>query len=182
MIRRERTEETHVRYDRTCTLWIYNDILNRFMTISDNWIARNMQIRLVKRSSSHNHHFHWMVYVVLWHVVRFSQISHAHVASIQSQDAIGANGISFCYIFNHVCLTFRTYCIVVFHNVCICDHSRFWLSCLRPLVLLLPKLIRVSNISILSVHAEGYSRNASCILNLTSTFLLINYIHKLFFM
>jgi hypothetical protein len=105
MILRGRSEETHVRYDRTCTLWIYNDILNKVMTISDNWIARNMQIRLVKRSSAHNHHFHWMVYVVLWHVVRFSQISHALVASIQSQDAIGAIGISFCYIFNHVCLT-----------------------------------------------------------------------------
>jgi hypothetical protein len=96
------------------------------------------------------------------------------------KDAIGAIGISFYYIFNHVYLTFRTYCIVVFHNVSIYD--RFWLSGLRPLVLLLPKLIRLSNISILSVHDEGYSRNASCILSLISTFLLINYIHKLFCM
>jgi len=51
----------------------------------------------------------------------------------------------------------------------------------RPLVLLLPKLIWLSNISISSVPGDVYSRNASCILNLISTFLLINYIHKLFF-
>jgi len=48
------------------------------------------------------------------------------------------------------------------------DLSRFWLSCLGPLVLLLPKL---SKRTILSVPDEGYSRNASCALNLISTFL-----------
>jgi hypothetical protein len=43
------------------------------------------------------------------------------------------------------------------------------------LVLLLPKLsiIWLSNLSMLSVHDEGYSRNASCALNLISTFLFL---------
>ena len=40
------------------------------------------------------------------------------------------------------------------------------LPCLDPLVLLLPKLriIWLSNLSILSVPDEGYSRNKSCVL------------------
>ena len=38
----------------------------------------------------------------------------------------------------------------------ICDLCRFWLSCLGPLVLLLPIL---SNLSMLSVPDEGYSSN-----------------------
>jgi hypothetical protein len=51
---------------------------------------------------------------------------------------------------------------------CICDISQFWLSCLGPLVLLLPKfqIIWLFNLSILSVPNEGSSRNASCALNL----------------
>ena len=42
---------------------------------------------------------------------------------------------------------------------------RFWLSCLGPLVLLLPKLwiIWLSNLSILSLPDEGYSRKTSCV-------------------
>jgi hypothetical protein len=56
----------------------------------------------------------------------------------------------------------------------ICALSRFWLSGLSPLVLLLPKrlITWLSNLSILSVPDEGYSRNACCALNLISTFLL----------
>jgi len=52
----------------------------------------------------------------------------------------------------------------------------FGLSCLDPLVLLLPKLeiIWLSNLSILSVPYEGYSRNASCALNKIYTFLFEN--------
>jgi hypothetical protein len=48
---------------------------------------------------------------------------------------------------------------------------RFWLSCFDPLVLLVPKLkvIFLSNLLILSVHNEGYSRNASCALYLISS-------------
>ena len=48
------------------------------------------------------------------------------------------------------------------------DRIRFWLSCLGPLVLLLPKvkIIWLSNISILSVPDESYPRNVSCALNL----------------
>jgi len=48
------------------------------------------------------------------------------------------------------------------------------LSCLRSLVQLLPntlKLFGFPNIWILSVPIECYSRNASCALNLISTFL-----------
>jgi hypothetical protein len=56
------------------------------------------------------------------------------------------------------------------------DLSRFWLSCLGPSILLLPNtlfniIIWPSNLSILSLPDEGYSRNASCALNLKSTFL-----------
>jgi hypothetical protein len=80
--------------------------------------------------------------------------------------------------------TFRTNCTVIFHNLLICDLSRFWLYCFGRLVLLLPKLwiIWLSHLSILSVPDEVYSRNASCTLNLKSTFLLINYkIHNFFY-
>ena len=49
------------------------------------------------------------------------------------------------------------------------DLGRFWISCLRPLVLLLLKLL---NLSILSVPDEGYPRNVSCELNVIFTFLL----------
>ena len=43
------------------------------------------------------------------------------------------------------------------------DLSWIWLSCLDPLVLLIPKLkiIWLSNISVLSVPNEGYNRNLS---------------------
>jgi len=57
------------------------------------------------------------------------------------------------------------------------DLSPFWLSCLSPLVLLLPKLtiIWLSYLSILIIPDEGFSRNASCALNLISTcFFLLN--------
>ena len=49
------------------------------------------------------------------------------------------------------------------------------LSCLGPLVLLILKLyiIWLSNILALSVPDEGYSRNASCALNLIFTYLLV---------
>jgi hypothetical protein len=40
--------------------------------------------------------------------------------------------------------------------------SRLWLCCLGHLVLLLRKHIWLSNLSILSVPYEGYSRNAPC--------------------
>ena len=50
--------------------------------------------------------------------------------------------------------------------------AEFWVFCKGPLVLLLPKhlIIWVSNLSILSVPDEDYSRNASCTLNLITTF------------
>ena len=50
---------------------------------------------------------------------------------------------------------------------------RFWLPCVCPLVILLPKFsfIWLSNLSILSVPDEGYFKSASCALNLISTFL-----------
>ena len=52
------------------------------------------------------------------------------------------------------------------------DHSRFWLSCLGSLVLVLPKLIIIclSYLSIFIIPDEGFSRNASCTLNLIFTF------------
>ena len=40
------------------------------------------------------------------------------------------------------------------------------------------QIIWLFNISILSVHDESYSRNASCAVNLISTFLLQNMIHE----
>ena len=49
------------------------------------------------------------------------------------------------------------------------DLSRFWLSCLGPLVVLLPstfKIIWLFSLSILSVPDEGYCRNMLCALNL----------------
>jgi len=51
------------------------------------------------------------------------------------------------------------------------DLGRFWLSYLDPFNLLLQntsKIIWLSNLSILSVCDEGYSRNASCTLNVIS--------------
>ena len=53
--------------------------------------------------------------------------------------------------------------------------SRLWLSCLGPWVLLLPNILIIwlSNLLILSVPDEGYSRNVPCALNLMSTFLLL---------
>ena len=48
-------------------------------------------------------------------------------------------------------------------------------SLLRPFVLLIPKSFKLfdSNISILRVPDESYSRNTSCALNLISMFLLL---------
>ena len=51
--------------DSDFTSWIYNDILNKVMTISDNRIAHSAPSRLVKRSYSRNNLFHWMVCMVL---------------------------------------------------------------------------------------------------------------------
>ena len=50
--------------------------------------------------------------------------------------------------------------------------SQLWLSCLGPLGLMLPKILIawLSNLSILSIHDEGYSRNVSYALILISTF------------
>jgi len=64
---------------------------------------------------------------------------------------------------------------IYFMGICIGDLSQFWLSCSGPFVLLLFKLyiIWFSNLSILRVPNEGYSGNASCALNLISTFLLL---------
>jgi hypothetical protein len=55
------------------------------------------------------------------------------------------------------------------------DRSLFWLSCLGPWVLLLPKLniIWLSKLSILGVPDEGYSKNASSALNLISTLFFV---------
>ena len=67
------------------------------------------------------------------------------------------------------------YCTIVLNKLVNGDLSRFfWLSCLCPLVLLVPKhfyIILLSNLSILNVTDEGYSRNASCALNNISAFL-----------
>ena len=54
--------------------------------------------------------------------------------------------------------------------------SRFWLSCLGPFGFIAPKIyiILLSNLSILNVPDEGYSSNASCALNLISTFSFLN--------
>ena len=58
-----------------------------------------------------------------------------------------------------------------------CGFASGFVNCLGPLalVLLFPKLkiIWLSNISILSVPDEGYSRNESCALSLIFTFLLL---------
>ena len=56
------------------------------------------------------------------------------------------------------------------------DLSWFWLFCLGPFAVLLPKLwvIWLSNLSILRVPDEGYSGNASCTLNFISIFLLLH--------
>ena len=57
------------------TSWIYNDIINKVMTISDNRIARSVPSGLVKRSYFCNYLFHWMVCMVLgpvqWNFLRF---------------------------------------------------------------------------------------------------------------
>ena len=53
------------------------------------------------------------------------------------------------------------------------DLSRVWLSCLGPYGFLSHKdfyIILVSNLVIFSVRDEAYSSNASCALNLISTF------------
>jgi hypothetical protein len=54
---------------------------------------------------------------------------------------------------------------------CIGELSRLWLSCLGPLVLSLRSfsIIWLSDLSILNVHSESYSRKASFILNMTFT-------------
>jgi len=54
----------------------------------------------------------------------------------------------------------------------------FWLSCLGPLLFLLPKIsiIWLSNLLALSIPDEGYSRNMQCALILMSTFLFQNYL------
>jgi len=51
------------------------------------------------------------------------------------------------------------------------DLSRVWLSCLDPLVYLLPN---ISNLLIMGVPDDGYSRNASFALNSIYTFLLLS--------
>ena len=65
-----------------------------------------------------------------------------------------------------------SYALVVSHPSGIYDISRYWLSCLGPLVYCSQTLIRLSNISILSVLDDGFSRNALCTINLISTFVL----------
>jgi hypothetical protein len=54
--------------------------------------------------------------------------------------------------------------------------DQFGRPVLGPLVLLLPKflIIRLSNLPILSIPSERYSRNGSCALILISTFLLVS--------
>ena len=54
---------------------------------------------------------------------------------------------------------------------CIGELSRLWLSCLGPLVLSLRSfsIIWLSDLSIVNVHSESYSRKASFILNMTFT-------------
>jgi hypothetical protein len=54
------------------------------------------------------------------------------------------------------------------------DLGPFWLSCFGPLISLLSTLyiIWVSNLSIFSKPDDGYSRNATCALNVISTFSL----------
>ena len=56
------------------------------------------------------------------------------------------------------------------------NFSRFWLSWLDPLILILVLLtlymIWFSNLSMWSVPDEGYTNNASCALSMISTFLL----------
>jgi hypothetical protein len=51
-----------------------------------------------------------------------------------------------------------------------------WLSCLGPLVLLLPNYW-LSNLPTLCVHEKVYSRNALCALSLISTLILYLYCH-----
>jgi hypothetical protein len=62
------------------------------------------------------------------------------------------------------------------------DLTQFWISCLGPLVFLLPKTLNYgiwfSNNLATSVPDESYSRNVSCALNLIYMFLIENGIYK----
>ena len=62
-------------------------------------------------------------------------------------------------------------CYVRFWLSCLGPLVLFWLSCLCPMLLLRKfQIIWRSNLPILNVPDEGYSRDASCALNLISTF------------
>jgi hypothetical protein len=61
--------------------------------------------------------------------------------------------------------------LVLFWLSCLGPLVLFWLSCLCPILLLRKfQIIWRSNLPILNVPDEGYSRDASCALNLISTF------------
>jgi hypothetical protein len=76
------------------------------------------------------------------------------------------------HIFSCISLHFPNYETQI-HNQDsrISDYSRFWISCLYPFGFMLPKYlsILVSNLLILGVPDESYSRNARYTLNLIST-------------
>ena len=49
--------------------------------------------------------------------------------------------------------------------------SQLWLSCLGPLLYLLPKTLKLLGSSVLTMNVpDGYYRNVSCTLNSVSTF------------
>ena len=58
------------------------------------------------------------------------------------------------------------------------NHSQLWLSCLA---LLLPKAIRLFNLSALMVSDEGFSRNASRVNYIDIYFFFININYELTF-
>ena len=70
----------------------------------------------------------------------------------------------------------RKYLILLGSTRLFTNFSRFWFLCWGPLVFLLSKVLKLFGFQILWLCAyEGYSRKASCGLNLISTFLFKKY-------
>ena len=114
------------------------------------------------------------VYLNVIHLSPTHSIDLANVRLFHSVIVLTFQSISFVNIFLQVS------CIFIFYTIPVAM-GFLYQACY--IIKLLPKryIIWLSNLLILSVPDEGYSRNASCALNLISTFLFIlRYVPTLF--
>ena len=120
-----------------------------------------------------------ILYAKVWYL-RFYYYHSVDATSgnISSVVSVSAWFVRYIYHWN---LQFLNYVIIIKTKV---DHNRFWLSCFGSLVLLPPKDFKIiwpSNLLILIVPDEGYSRNVLYEVSLIFTFLLGYILHVILY-